>query len=304
MNLPHNPPPLVLTSDDAVTMTVNSIEGEQMVNAPYSPAVFGPSAWFILHRAAARTNMDEEFFSWPEARKTFGDLLSNLYTMIPCEICSEHTSKYMNMYISKRDPTSSDILLNNHTLSLFLYTFHTSVNENYAINKDTYVRPSYQDAIIKRFETEIPLGCSTTLDYDQDKSITRAVFFFLFNGAAKVSPSIPVKSQMGTGQMVVTQKFLNNQILEDLVDFFKSCWVLFPCHTKSRKIVRHTVSNMTRAQLKQKLSPRTGAFMFVYELYANSDVSKNLKRETVLRIASRFGIIIESLQTLRDNLSW
>ena len=293
-------------------MTLNSIGG-QVINAPYSPAVFGPSAWFILHRAAARTAMDIEFLSMAAARKTFGALLSNLYTMIPCEICSVHTSKYMAERIP-RNPVLSDILRNNHTLSVFLYNFHTSVNKNYAVNSDKYVAPSYEDAIVKRFETQTRWGYSLTLDYDQDQNITRAVFFFLFNGAAKVSPSVQVESQtrtdqivdtdQGYGRPVVTRKWLNNQILEDLVDFFRSCWVLFPVHTKSRKVVQNTISKMSREQLMEKLSPRTGAFMFVYELYVDSGVSKDLERETVLEIASRFGINVESLQTLRDDFSW
>ena len=306
-NLLCNPPPLVLTPSETLAMTLNSVD------APYSPAVFGPSAWFILHRAAARTSMDNEFPSITEARKTFGALLSSLYTMIPCDICSKHTASYMNKWIPV-NPVFSSILQNNHTLSVFLYEFHTSVNENYAVNSDTYVKPSYKDAIENRFETKRSWGYSLTLDYDNNENITRAVFFFLFNGAAKVSPSVQVQSQMRTGQMVdtnqgygepmVTQKWLKNPLLEHLVDFFESCWVLFPVHTKSRKVVKDTISKMTRVQLMEKLSPRTGAFMFVYELYVNSGVSKDLKKETVQKIASRFNINVESRQTLEDNLSW
>lgn len=283
-------------------------EEEKFTRAPSNPQVFGPWSWFLLHRAASRTFINfYEFESIISGRKVFGALLSNLYTMIPCVICSKHTASYINTNISKTSPETSKHLINNNSLSKFLYEFHAAVNENYAMtppnsssSSNSYVKPSYKTAIKDRYQTEIPHGFSTTLDYDPEYKIIRAAFFFLFNGAAKISPSTPQFSSYNP--MTSTYNWIEPAVLDDLVTFFQSCWVLFPINTGARTIVRKAVTEISKTELMEKLAPRTGTFLFVYKLYYDWSIINNTKYATPFKIAARFGINIQSESTIRDNV--
>jgi hypothetical protein len=92
-----------------------------IIEAPAKPEgkkmLWGEPIWFFFHTMAEKVNPD----SFQIIRVRFFQIVSNICKNLPCPICAEHATQYLNN-------TNLNTVQTKEQLIDFFFTFHNSVN--------------------------------------------------------------------------------------------------------------------------------------------------------------------------------
>ncbi len=95
-------------------------ENEYNSNDGMITTIWGPPLWHVLHTIS---------FNYPikptnEQKKHYYKFYKNLKNILPCKICRDNLKKNL-----LKIPLTIDVFKNRHTLSMFVYLLHETVNQ-------------------------------------------------------------------------------------------------------------------------------------------------------------------------------
>ncbi len=87
------------------------------------PKIWGPSFWFTLHNGAVKYPQTAS----PICAKRMKGFITGIPVMLPCELCSDHATAYIEKHSDKLDKVVST----RENLFNFFVDFHNQVNIRY-----------------------------------------------------------------------------------------------------------------------------------------------------------------------------
>lgn len=109
---------------------INMNYGTQKVSNTTDPNVWGPAFWFSIHNGAIHYPVKAS----PVARERMKGFIKGLSYILPCKVCSNHASSFIESNKSNLD----DIVGGRDKLFNFFVDFHNHVNKNYGKEEMTY----------------------------------------------------------------------------------------------------------------------------------------------------------------------
>jgi hypothetical protein len=117
-DIPNNSVPIEKeTGDLNIKLEVNKYTNTS------SPKVWGPPLWFTLHNSASKYPMSPSAI----VREKMKNIIIGLPVLLPCEVCKEHATAYIEKYFDQLD----EICSTRDNLFKFFVDFHNKVNERH-----------------------------------------------------------------------------------------------------------------------------------------------------------------------------
>ena len=88
-----------------------------------SPKVWGPPMWFTLHNSASKYPINPSSL----VRERMKNVIIGIPILLPCEVCKEHATTYIEKYFEQLD----EICSSRDNLFKFFVDFHNKVNERH-----------------------------------------------------------------------------------------------------------------------------------------------------------------------------
>jgi hypothetical protein len=88
-----------------------------------SPKVWGPPLWFTLHNSSSKYPINPSSL----VRERMKNVIIGLPILLPCEVCKEHATGYIEKYFEQLD----EICSSRDNLFKFFVDFHNQVNKRH-----------------------------------------------------------------------------------------------------------------------------------------------------------------------------
>jgi hypothetical protein len=170
------------------------IFSEEDFNSPdgMMTSVWGPPMWHILHTIS---------FNYPveptvEQKHNYLEFYSSLKNILPCRYCRENLAKNL-----KKLPLNMSVMKNRHSLSLWVYNLHESVNKmlgktsnlTYDMVRERYEHFRSRCLKGKELRTNKESGCTESLYGVKGKCIINIVPKTNKSKTFKMDPKCKIK---------------------------------------------------------------------------------------------------------------